>query len=104
MRLEYMILIILMGIVTYITRFVFLIYLKNKNLSPFLSRSLNYIPISIFATLIFPDLFISQGKLNLTNPYIGAGCITALSVLICKNTLLSIVLGIIFLLLLRSIK
>ncbi|PAB55918.1 AzlD domain-containing protein [Anaeromicrobium sediminis] len=104
MRLEYIILIVLMGIVTYITRVSFLVFFNNKNISKVLNRSLKYIPASILAALIFPGVFAPSGNLDMaiTNPYIGASGITIISVLLSKNSAFSIVLGIVSLVLLRK--
>ena len=104
MRIEYIILFIFMGIVTYMTRSSFLIFFNNKDIPKMLSRSLKYIPVSILATLIFPGIFTSHGKLDLaiTNPYLGASCITVASVLLSKNSAFSIILGIVSLVLFRK--
>jgi len=93
-----------MGIVTYITRASFLVFLKNTDLPKVVYRSLKYIPVAILAALIFPGIFTPQGKLDIsiTNPYIVAGLVTVISVVISKNSVLSIVLGILSLVGLRQ--
>ncbi|GAV25265.1 branched-chain amino acid transporter AzlD [Carboxydothermus islandicus] len=103
MKIEYILLIILMAVVTYLTRVSFLVLFTSKNLPTIIYRALKYIPVAIFATLIFPGIFAPQGKLDLslTNPYIGASFITVVSLLIGKNAILSIVLGITSLVVLR---
>ena len=104
MRADYVILILLMGLVTYLTRVGFLVFSKKVKLPNVIYRSLKYIPVSILATLIFPGIFIPNGKFDiaLTNPYIGASVITVGTVLISKNSIISIVLGIVSLVVLRQ--
>ncbi|GAV22851.1 AzlD domain-containing protein [Carboxydothermus pertinax] len=105
MKTEYILLILLMAMVTYLTRVSFLVLFTNKNLPTVIQRALRYIPVAILATLIFPGIFAPQGKLDvsLTNPYIGASLITVASLLIGKNAILSIVLGITSLVVLRHL-
>lgn len=96
MRIEYIFLILAMGIVTYLTRVSFLVLSKNVVMPKTLTQSLKYIPPAILATLIFPGVLAPQGKLfiTLTNPYLWASLITVLVILLLKNPVLSIVLGI----------
>jgi branched-subunit amino acid transport protein len=103
MRANYVILILLMGLATYLTRVGFLAFSKKVKLPNVVYRSLKYIPVAILATLIFPGVFIPNGKLDiaLANPYLGASVVTAGTVLISKNSIISIVLGIISLVVLR---
>lgn len=103
MQSNYIILILLMGLATYSTRAGFLVFSKKIKMSNLMRCSLKYIPISILTTLIFPGIFMPDNQLDisLTNHYIWAGLITASTVLISKNSILSILLGIISLITLR---
>ena len=105
MRTDYVILIFLMGLATYVTRACFLIFSKRIKLPNLLNRSLKYIPVSILATLIFPGIFIPNGKLDISvmNPYFVAGVITIGTILLSKNSILSILAGITSLVILRSV-
>jgi branched-subunit amino acid transport protein len=93
-----------MGLATYFTRVSFLVFFKKVKMPDIIYRSLKYIPVSILATLIFPGIFIPNDKLDIaiTNPYIIAGVVTVGTVLISKNSILSIVLGIVSLVALRT--
>jgi len=104
MRTEYVILFLLMGLATYFTRASFLVFSKRINMPDHISRSLKYIPPAILATLIFPGIFIPNGELNLavTNPYIWAAGVTIGTVLVSKNSVAGIVLGIASLVVFRT--
>ncbi len=105
MRLEYCWLFLGMGLVTYLTRMAFLVFAKRLPLPRWLERSLKYLPVALLATLIFPGIFAPHGRLEpvLANPYLGAGLVSALTVLTLKNSVLGIILGILALVLLRGI-
>jgi branched-subunit amino acid transport protein len=92
-----------MGLATYLTRVIFLVGSKNLEIPKVIHRSLKYIPVSILATLIFPGIFMPNGKLGfaITNPYIGAAIVTIIVVLTSKNSIISIIMGIGSLLLFR---
>ena len=94
MRIELINLIFFMGIVTYITRVSFLLYFKNRKIPTKLFLSLKYIPISIFSALIFPNIFIFDGKFNIVNPYFFASTITIICMVISRNYIISISFGI----------
>lgn len=103
MRTNYVILFLFMGLATYLTRVGFFVFSKKIVISNLIYRSLKYIPISILASLIFPGILIPNGKLNIaiTNPFIYAGIVTTGAVLMSKNSILSILLGIVSLIVLR---
>lgn len=105
MRTEYVILFFLMGLVTYLTRASFLVFSKKIRMPEVISRSLKYIPPAILATLIFPGILIPNGKLQLafTNVYIWAAAITVGTILITRNSIASIVLGIASLVFFRTL-
>jgi len=105
LRVEYVVLVLLMGLATYLTRVSFLSFSKNVTMPAVVYRSLKYIPVSILATLIFPNILAPQGKLNIatTNPYIWAGFITVMTFLLSKNQVMSIIVGIASLVLLRTL-
>lgn len=104
MRREYVILVLLMGLVTYLTRAPFLVFSKKIKLPKVIARSLKYFPAAILATLIFPGIFVPGGSLDigLTNPYLWAGAVTAGIVLFSKNSIAGIVSGLVCLVVLRQ--
>ncbi len=93
------------GIVTHLTRVGLLVYAQKVTLPNLVYRSLKYIPVAILTALIVPGILIPHGKLDLSplNPYLGAGIITAGIVLATKNSILSILLGIVSLIFLKTL-
>ena len=105
MRTHYVILFLLMALATYLTRVSFLVFSKKIKMPDVLYRSLKYIPSAILATLIFPGILVPAGKLDIAvaNPYIWAAAVTVGTVLISKNSIISILLGIASLVVLRAV-
>ena len=88
METKYVILILLMGLVTYLTRVSFFLLSRKVKLPDLVFRSLKYIPVAILATLIFLGyLFPIKLDIAITNPYIWAALITAGTLIISKNSL-----------------
>lgn len=58
-------LIIGMAIVTYIPRFLPILLLSKKEISPSLSRWMSFIPVSIFAALVASDMFFWEDSFSL---------------------------------------
>lgn len=104
MRIEYVILFLVMGVVTYLTRAPFLVFARKIKMPEMVSRSLKYIPAAILATLIFPGIFLPNEELALTlsNPYIWAAVATIGVLLVSKNSLAGIVSGLVCMMVLRQ--
>ena len=60
------ILIIGMGIVTYLPRMMPLLIFSKNNLPPWLESWLKYIPVGIFSALVFPNIFIRNQMFCMT--------------------------------------
>ena len=101
---DYIILVLLMGLVTYLTRAPFLVFSKKIKMPKVIARTLKYFPAAILATLIFPGIFVPSGTLNigLTNPYLWAGAVTGVIVLLSKNSIAGIVSGLVCMVVLRQ--
>jgi branched-subunit amino acid transport protein len=56
---EYLILVIFMGVVTYVPRWLPFFFLSRRQLPTWLIEWLDLIPAAILSALIFPDLFVS---------------------------------------------
>lgn len=91
------------GLITFAIRFS-LIYLFGRFQVPeTMRRALHYVPPAVLSALIFPDLVLHEGVLNLAldNTRLLAGLIAIGVAWFTKNTLLTILAGMLALLLLQ---
>lgn len=56
--------VLLMALVTYIPRVLPIAVFRREIKSPFIKSFLHYIPFAVLASLTFPDIFYSTGKLS----------------------------------------
>ncbi|MFA5843500.1 MAG: AzlD domain-containing protein [Coriobacteriia bacterium] len=105
MRPYYVVLILCMAAVTYATRVGFIGVARQFELHPLLRRSLEYVPVSILAALVFPAVLAPSGRMEqpLTNTYVWAAVITVVVLLTTKRQWLAIVLGVASLVVLRRV-
>lgn len=78
----------LLAAVTYLSRRAFL-RLPDHWLSPRVKNGLTFIPVGIFAGLIFPALFIQNDQIIIQPMLIGASIVCLLLMAWSKNILLS---------------
>ncbi len=91
------------GLITFGMRFS-LIYLFGKfEIPETMRRALHYVPPAVLSAIIFPELFYTNGNFNiaLTNTRLLAGIIAIIVAWFSKNTLVTILVGMIALLLLQ---
>lgn len=90
-------LIIGMAVVTFLPRFLPLLLLSKKEVSPSLSRWMSFIPVSIFAALVASDIFFWEGVINVNpvhNIKLLPSIITLLIALKTKSLLWSMTTGV----------
>ena len=83
------------GLITFAIRFS-LIYLFGRFKIPETMRqALRYVPPAVLSAIVFPELFFHEGMLNLSldNARLLAGLIAILVAWISRNTLITIVAG-----------
>lgn len=93
------------GLITFGMRFS-LIYLFGRFEVPgTMRRALHYVPPAVLSAIIFPELFLHEGNLYLSfaNTRLLAGVIAILVAWYSKNTLITIIVGMIALLILQLI-
>jgi len=91
------------GLITFGMRFS-LIYLFGRFQVPeTMRRALHYVPPAVLSAIIFPELFLRNGALDISmgNTRLLAGVIAMLVAWFSKNTLITILVGMIALLLLQ---
>ena len=97
------IIMLLGGLITFSIRFS-LIYLFGKlHIPETLRRSLHYVPPAVLSAIIFPELVLKDGSLNLAldNHRLLAGLFAVLVAWFSKNTLITILAGMVALFLLQ---
>ena len=93
------------GLITFGMRFS-LIYLFGRFEVPVtMRRALHYVPPAVLSAIIFPELFLRNGVLDIStgNIRLLAGLVAVLVAWYSKNTLLTIVVGMLALFLIRII-
>jgi branched-subunit amino acid transport protein len=92
-----------MGVVTYLTRVLFIVGMKGDRLPPFVVRWLSYVPVAVLAAIICPMLAAPEKRLDLTytNPYLLAGIAATVIAIITKNLIITVIGGMGVILLLK---
>jgi branched-subunit amino acid transport protein len=95
------------GLITFAMRFS-LIYLLAEgrfHIPETMRKALHYVPPAVLSAIIFPELFLYDGVLSvsLDNTRLLAGLIAIVIAWFSKNTLITIVAGMIALFVLQSI-
>ena len=91
------------GLITFAMRFS-LIYLFGRFQVPeTMRRALHYVPPAVLSAIIFPELFLQDGALSISldNTRLMAGLVAIVVAWFSKNTLITIIAGMIALLLLQ---
>ena len=91
------------GLITFGMRFS-LIYLFGKfHIPETVKKALHYVPPAVLSAIIFPELLLNQGGINFSfhNDRLLAGLVAVLMAWLSKNTLITILVGMLALLLLR---
>ena len=102
----YVVIVILgMASVTYATRVGFIGVARQFELHPLLKRSLEYVPVSILAALIFPAVLAPSGRVvaPASNVYLWAAVVTSGVLVLTKKPWVAIVVGVASLVVLRRI-
>ena len=89
--------IIYSGIITYLTRFSMVFFLKEDLLNDKVKKILSFVPAAIFPAIIFPPIFLdNEGSLDLeNNPKIIATIFAIIIGYFSKNILATIFAGLI---------
>ena len=94
------------GLLTFGMRFVFIYLLGKFEVPETMRRALRFVPPAVLSAIVFPELMIrSSGQidLSLTNFRLLAGIVAVLVAWRTKNTLLTILAGMVALLLLQFV-
>jgi len=94
--------IIIVGLLTYMTRISSIVLLGQRQIPGRLSQALRFVPPAVLSALIFPALLLSEGDqtISIMNERLIAGLIAAFIAWRTKNVVLTITVGMVALLLL----
>jgi branched-subunit amino acid transport protein len=94
------------GLITFGMRFSFIFLFGRFHIPETVRRALHYVPPAVLSAIVFPELFLTDGALNLSfgNYRLLAGVIAMMVAWFTKNTLITIIVGMIALLLLRFLS
>lgn len=103
MRIEMIVLIFGMALVTFFTRFGSQVLFRQVGMPGWVDRWLKHVPTGILTALIIPSLLLPKGRLDLTvhNDYLLAGLLAAVVSYKFRNTALTLLLGLTTVVLLR---
>ena len=89
------------GLLTFGMRFSFVYLLGRLEVPETMRRALRFVPPSVLTAIVVPDLVVKSGRMDFswTNFRLAAGVIAILLAWKTKNTLLTIVVGMLALLL-----
>ena len=96
---------ILGGLLTFGMRFIFVYLLGRFEVPEMMHRALRFVPAAVLSAIIVPELLVRSDQINvsLTNFRLLAGLVAVLVAWRTKNTLLTILAGMLALLLLEFI-
>jgi branched-subunit amino acid transport protein len=83
------------GILTYGVRLSFILLMERIEVPNILLRALRFVPVAVFSAIIFPELLVHEGVLNLSlnNARLLAGILAALVAWRTKNVVFTILVG-----------
>lgn len=91
--MNYWLLIIGMGVLTYAIRLSFIVSAERITIPPTIRRALRYVPPAVLTAIIAPDMFMSNDTLDLTNPRFFAGLIAIAVAYWTKNVMWTVATG-----------
>jgi branched-subunit amino acid transport protein len=91
------------GLITFAMRFSLIYLFGRLEIPAVLRRALHYVPPAVFSAIIFPELFLEEGVLDISlgNPRLLAGLVAIAVAWFTKNTLVTILVGMAVLLLIQ---
>ncbi|MEP7137558.1 MAG: AzlD domain-containing protein [Chloroflexota bacterium] len=91
------------GLITFGMRFSFIYLFGRFHIPETLRRALHYVPPAVLSAIIFPELFLQnrQLELSLGNHRLLAGVVAMITAYLTKNTLITILVGMLALFLIQ---
>jgi branched-subunit amino acid transport protein len=91
------------GLITFAIRFSFIYLFGRFHIPDTVRKALHYVPPAVLSAIVFPELLLPDGALNLSleNHRLLAGLVAVVVAWFSKNTLVTILTGMIALFLLQ---
>jgi len=100
---EIWLILVVAGLLTYLTRLSFIALLGKWFPPEWMSRALRFVPPAVLTAIIFPELLIRDNHFIPANPRLLAGVLAAGVAWRTKNVILTIVVGMTVLILLQTL-
>ena len=96
---------LLIGVITYSLRLSFILLFGKSEAPQWLRHTLRFVPPAVLSAIIFPELLLHDGSLNLSlgNPRLLAGLLASLVAWRTKNVMATILVGMAALLVLQFV-
>jgi len=85
---------IIIGILTFLSRYLVIAYANTKTYSETTKKVLSYVPSAVFPSLIFPAVFYENGTLIFISDEVVAFTAAVIISIIFKNIFLTVITGI----------
>jgi len=91
------------GLITFLMRFSFIFLFGRLHIPEAARKALHYVPPAVFSAIVFPELFLHEGILNLSfeNHRLLAALVAVAVAWLSKNILITLLAGMIALFLLQ---
>ena len=91
------------GLITFGMRFSFIFLFGKFHIRETVRKALRYVPPAVLSAIVFPELFLHHGAFNLSfgNDRLLAGLVAILVAWFTKNTLITILVGMVTLFVLQ---
>jgi branched-subunit amino acid transport protein len=94
-----------MGLIVFTVRYVPMALLERFRIPAWVRQALRFVPAAALSGLVFPALFTENGQwAGFVHPQLWAGALALLAAWRFKNTLLTMAVGLLALLLIRMLK
>lgn len=87
------IIIVVVGIATYVFRLSGIALLTGRTIPPSLQRALRFVPVTVLPAMIAQEVMLVGGTLSLANERLIAGVVAAAVAWYTKNVMLTIIIG-----------
>jgi branched-subunit amino acid transport protein len=97
--------ILAIGVITFITRLSFILLFSRMRVTPFMQRALRFVPPAVLSAILLPELVLQSGVVDLSigNERLFAGMLAALVAWRTRNVLLTLGVGLVALWILQAL-